>query len=85
MKGLHALLGLLGLACKASHNLLLNLLLPLGNLSLVHLVLTRELGQGLSPRQEIQSDAELELGSEQTQPPSACRKCRSMVGAQRFL
>ena len=57
--GLIALLGLLGLACKASRNQFFSLLLPLGNLIWVHAILIGYLRQYLFPGPGIQDDAVL--------------------------
>lgn len=62
--GFIILLSLLGLARKASCNLLLGLLFPLRNLIWMHAMLAGKLGQALLPRQGIKGDAGLEFGGE---------------------
>lgn len=62
--GFIILLSLLGLARKASCNLLLGLLLPLRNLIWMHAMLAGKLGQALLARQGIKGDAGLEFGGE---------------------
>jgi hypothetical protein len=61
--GFIILRSLLGLARKASCNLLLGLLFPLRNLIWMHAILAAgKLGQALLPRQGIKGDAGLEFG-----------------------